>query len=76
MTGVQTCALPIWGISTQLWKNHGIANGPTWALAIDDAEAQVYDQQARVLRAEAKKAKEAAEGAAGGAPPAAPGNGT
>jgi tetratricopeptide (TPR) repeat protein len=66
--------IPSWGISTQLWKNHGLANGPSWAIAIDDAEAQVYDQQARVLKEAAKKAQ--AAGGAGGAPPAAPGNGT
>jgi tetratricopeptide (TPR) repeat protein len=67
-------SVALWGIAVQLWKNHGLASGAQWALAIDDAEAQVYDQQARVLRAEAKKAQPA--GGAGGAPPAAPGNGT
>lgn len=68
--------IKLWRTSTQLWKNHGIANGPAWALAIDDAEAQVYDQQVRVLNAEAKKAQEAAAGAGGAPPVAPPGNGT
>lgn len=69
-------SVELWGMSKQLWKDHGLASGQAWALAIDDAEAQVYDQQARVLRAEAKKAQEAAAGAAGTPPPASPGNGT
>jgi len=60
-------------ISGGLWNNHALAHGPSWAQQIDRAEAQVYEQQARVLKEEAKKAQAAGAGATA---PAAPGNGT
>jgi tetratricopeptide (TPR) repeat protein len=66
-------SIPMWGISTGLWNNRAIANGPGWAQAIDRAEAQVFDQTARVLKEEAKKAQ-AATGTPGA--PATPANGT
>jgi tetratricopeptide (TPR) repeat protein len=69
-------AVNLWRTSRQLWKDRGYASGTSWANAISDAEAQVFDQQARVLAAEAKKAQDAAAGAGGTPPPAAPGNGT
>lgn len=67
-------SIDLWSISVGLWNNHSIAQGPSWAQAIDRAEAQVYEQTSRVLKEEAKKAQ--AAGNPGGAPPAAPGNGT
>lgn len=75
-------SIPLWSIAGGLWNHRSYANGPYWAIQIDRAEAQVYEQRARVLKEEAKKAQEAATGAAG-TPPAAPagsapasGNGT
>ncbi|MEZ4400037.1 MAG: tetratricopeptide repeat protein [Kofleriaceae bacterium] len=62
------------GICQGLWLNRAIANGPSWAMAIDRAEAQVFEQRARVLRAEAKKAQDAAADNAGTTP--APASGT
>lgn len=67
-------AIPAWSIAVGLWNNHSIAHGPSWGGAIDRAEAQVFDQQARVLKDEAKKAQAAAGGAPGD-PPVAPANG-
>lgn len=66
-------AIALWGTSQGLWGNRAVANGQSWAYQVDQAEAQVFAQQARVLREEAKKAQAAAGGAGA---PAAPGNGT
>jgi tetratricopeptide (TPR) repeat protein len=66
-------AIALWGTSQGLWANRSVANGQSWAYQIDQAEAQVFAQQARVLREEAKKAQAAAGGdpaAPAGTPPA------
>jgi tetratricopeptide (TPR) repeat protein len=64
--------LPLTSISAGLWNNHATAQGPYWANQIDRAEAQVFEQRARVLREEAKKNQPAPApgGTTGGTPPA------
>jgi len=62
--------LALVSISAGLWNNRAIANGPFWSATLDRAEAQVFEQRARVLREEAKKNQPAP------AAPGANGNGT
>ena len=70
-------AIALWGTSQGLWANRSVANGQSWAYQIDLAESQVFAQQARVLREEAKKAQAAAGGDAPAAPAGTPpGSGT
>lgn len=70
-------AIALWGTSQGLWANRSVANAQSWAYQIDQAEAQVFAQQARVLREEAKKAQAAAGGDAPAAPAGTPpGSGT
>ncbi len=47
--------LALTSISAGLWNNRATAQGPFWAASIDRAEAQIFEQRARVLREEAKK---------------------
>ena len=47
--------LALTSISAGLWNNRATAHGPFWAATLDRAEAQVFEQRARVLREEAKK---------------------
>ncbi len=69
--------IALWGTSQGLWANRSVSNAQSWAYQIDQAEAQVFAQQARVLREEAKKAQAAAGGAAPAAPAGTPpGSGT
>lgn len=60
--------LALVSISAGLWNNRATAQGPFWAATLDRAEAQVFEQRARVLREEAKKnqPKPAAPAAPGG----------
>ncbi len=69
-------AIALWGTSQGLWANRSVANGQSWAYQIDQAEAQVFAQQARVLREEAKKAQAAAGGAPAAPAGTPPGSGT
>jgi tetratricopeptide (TPR) repeat protein len=68
--------LPLTSISAGLWNNRATAHGPFWAATLDRAEAQVYEQRARVLREEAKKNQPApgTGGTGGGAAPPATGS--
>lgn len=65
--------LPLTSISAGLWNNRATANGPYWAATLDRAEAQVFEQRARVLREEAKKNQPAPATGGTGGTPASPG---
>jgi tetratricopeptide (TPR) repeat protein len=59
------------GLLSALYNFRALAQGPTWAAAIDKATSQIHARTRNVLAAEAKKAAAAAQGApAGGSPPA------
>lgn len=60
--------LALTSISAGLWNNRASAHGPFWAATLDRAEAQVFEQRARVLREEAKKNQPAPATAPAGAP--------
>lgn len=58
--------IPLTSMSQKLWEFRSIGQGPSWAYAIDRAEAQVFEQRVRVLKEEAKKNQPPP---AGGTPP-------
>jgi tetratricopeptide (TPR) repeat protein len=74
-------AIEPWSMGAGLWRQRSLAQGASWAMAIDEAEGQIFSQRARVLKEEAKKAAPPATGTpATGTPatgaPASPGKGT